>query len=89
MVLDPSFESLQLAEKIAGIAEKIGIPLYYVLNKVDPIVAARMRGGIAESSRIICEIPQDPDILEAGLSGQALADGHPAISTLVEVLERR
>ncbi len=89
MVLDPSFESLQLAEKIAGIAEKIGIPLYYVLNKVDPIVATRMRGGIAESSRIICEIPQDPDILEAGLSGQALADGHPAISTLVEVLERR
>jgi|LFRM01.1.fsa_nt_gb CO dehydrogenase maturation factor len=89
MVLDPSFESLRLAEKITGMTEGIGVPLYYVLNKTEPTMAARMREGIADPSRIICEIPQDPDILEAGLEGQALTDGHPAIGLLVEALEGR
>ncbi|NLB00843.1 MAG: ATP-binding protein [Methanomicrobiales archaeon] len=89
MVLDPSFESLRLAEKIVGMAEKIGVPLYYVLNKMDPAMAARMRKEVAESSRIVCEIPQEPGILEAGLGGQALTDGYQTIGTLVEVLERR
>jgi CO dehydrogenase maturation factor len=89
MVLDPSFESLRLAEKITGMAGGIGIPLYYVLNKTDPAMAARMREGIADPSRIICEIPQEPGILEAGLGGQALTDGRPAIGLLVEVLEGR
>ena len=88
MVLDPSFESLRLAEKIAGMAEGIGIPLYYVLNKVDPAMATRMREGVLDPSRIVCEIPQEPGILEAGLGGQALMDGHQAIGTLIEVLER-
>jgi len=89
MVLDPSFESLRLAEKITGMAEGIGVPLYYVLNKADPAMAARVREGVADPSRIVCEIPQEPGILEAGLGGQALTDGHQAIGTLVEVLERR
>ncbi|MDN7012869.1 DUF87 domain-containing protein [Methanoculleus sp. FWC-SCC3] len=89
MVLDPSFESLRLAEKITGMAEGIGVPLYYVLNKTDPTMVARMREGVADPSRIVCEIPQEPGILEAGLGGQALTDRHQAIGTLVEVLERR
>jgi CO dehydrogenase maturation factor len=89
MVLDPSFESLRLAEKITGMAGEIGIPLYYVLNRADPTMAARMREGVTDPSRIICEIPQEPGILEAGLGGQALTDWHPAIGPLVEVLEGR
>ncbi|WAI01998.1 ATP-binding protein [Methanogenium organophilum] len=87
MVLDPSFESLRLAEKIREIAGGIGIPLYYVLNKVDPGMAARMREEVTDSSRIICEIQQEPGILEAGLSGEALTNGHPVIDQLVTVLE--
>lgn len=87
MVLDPSFESLRLAEKVAGMAEGIGIPLYYVLNKADPVMTSRMREKIADPSRIICEIPQDHNILAAGLEGQVLMDGHPAVTSLVEVLE--
>ena len=89
MVLDPSFESLRLAEKVRQMAGGIGVPLYYVLNKADPAMAARMCEGIADPSRIICEIPQEPAILAAGLGGQALTDGHPAIGPLVEVLEGR
>ena len=89
MVLDPSFESLRLAEKITGMAGNIGVPLYYVLNKADPAMTARMREGIADPSRIICEIPLDHGILAAGLGGQALTGGHPAIGLLVEVLEGR
>lgn len=89
MVLDPSFESLRLAEKITGMARGIGVPLYYVLNRADPVMASRMREGVADPSRIICEIPQESGILEAGLGGQALTDRHQAIGTLVEVLEKR
>lgn len=34
MIVDPSYESLRLSPKIKDLAESIGKPIYYVLNKV-------------------------------------------------------
>ena len=87
MIVDPSFESLQLAEKVAGMTARIGVPLCYVLNRTDPPSAARLRKGLPGSSRIACEIPQDPGILAAGLDGRALDQSLPGIAALADVLD--
>jgi CO dehydrogenase maturation factor len=87
MVVDPSFESLRLAEKVGNMAARIGVPLYYILNRVDLFSAARLRRRMPESSRIACEIPQDPAILAAGLDGRALDQSHPAIVALADMLD--
>ena len=87
MVVDPSFESLRLAEKVGNMAARIGVPLYYILNRVDLFSAARLRRRMPESSRIACEIPQDPAILAAGLDGRALEQSHPGIVTLADTLD--
>ncbi|MCK9277589.1 MAG: ATP-binding protein [Methanoculleus sp.] len=87
MVVDPSFESLRLAEKVADMAARIGVPLRYVLNKTDPISAARLRESMPDPSRVVCEIPQDPGILAAGLDGRVLDQSHPAIVALANLLD--
>ena len=87
MIVDPSFESLRLAEKVGDMAARIGVPLYYILNRVDLFSAARLRRSMPESSRIACEIPPDPAILAAGLDGRALEQSHPGIVTLADTLD--
>lgn len=87
MVVDPSFESLRLVEKVRGMAERIGVPLCCVLNRTDLFSAARLRKGLPDPSRIVCEIPQDPAILAAGLDGRALDMRHPEIAALADVLD--
>jgi len=86
MVLDPSYESLVLAKKAKDMAESIHVPLYYVLSRTDADTGAWMRDAIADKSRIIGEIPQDPELLAAGLFGQEFPAGHPAVLAITENL---
>ena len=49
MVIDPSYESIRLSEKISGLADAAGKELYYVLNRVE-----------GESKAILCEnVPEN------------------------------
>ena len=34
MIIDPSYESLQLSKKVGELAQSIGKPFYYIFNKV-------------------------------------------------------
>lgn len=87
MVIDPSFESVSLAEKVAGMAGKIDIPLYYVLNKTDESSSRQVRTAISEKDRIVGEFRQDPVLLAAGLAGKELPDDYPAIPPVLEKIE--
>jgi CO dehydrogenase maturation factor len=84
MVLDPSYESVVLAKKAMEMAESIHVPLYYILSRTDADTGTRMRDAIADQSRIIGEIPQDPKLLAAGLAGQELPAGYPAILAITQ-----
>ncbi|GAB7014985.1 ATP-binding protein [Methanogenium cariaci] len=69
MVIDPSFESVRLAERVFVMSENSGVPVYYILNKWDDTYSEEIRGNIGDPSRIICEINHSPEIIYAGLSG--------------------
>jgi len=86
MVIDPSYESLLLTEQVAGMAGQRSIPLYYVLNKVDDDTSKKIRESLGDLASILGELPQDPEILMAGLEGRGLSKGHPRTATIANAL---
>jgi CO dehydrogenase maturation factor len=86
MVVDPSYESLKLSEKIGELCEQGGHPLFYVLNKVTEKNLPVLEAKIAHPEKIACRLPMQEELLDAGLSGDTLDGAYPEIRSLVEAL---
>jgi CO dehydrogenase maturation factor len=81
IVVEPSFESLELAAKIKDMAAGIGIRnVWAVLNKVpSPDIASKLEGELARRNvNIIGCIRHDPDVFKSSLEGVALKGGKAA-----------
>jgi CO dehydrogenase maturation factor len=75
-VIDPTYASSLLAEKMIDMAWAAGIGIRFVLNKVDERVAPIMERFV-ETERIIARVPYREDIFIEALKGEKL-DVHPA-----------
>ncbi|AXV37614.1 MAG: ATP-binding protein [Methanobacterium sp. BRmetb2] len=72
MIVDPSFESMKLSEKVVELSSSIGKPVYFVLNKVDETNEQFLRESITDQDMIIAAIPADTKLSLAGLKGEEL-----------------
>ena len=86
MVVDPSYESIHLSEKVCDMGRALGKPVYLILNKVDKDQADLIKSTIRDRDAVIAEIPSDPEIMMAGLKGEALDMELPEIETVVSTL---
>lgn len=86
MIVDPSYESLQLSKKIKDLAESIGKPIYYVFNKVTEENQAFMMEVVADQSAVAACIPLKQTISEAGLWGKELSHREPEVEKLAKRL---
>jgi CO dehydrogenase maturation factor len=86
MVIDPSFESLHLAQAVSEMAGSIDVPLYYVLNKTDEKTSLALQNAIHDKNRIIGDLRQDPNLLAAGLEGKAVPGDYPVVTGIVHAL---
>lgn len=86
MVVDPSYESIHLSEKIHDMGKALGKPVYFVLNKVDSEQAEMVRGALRDGDAVIAEIPAQPEILMAGLKGEPLSCGSPGIQDIMDAI---
>ena len=77
-IVDPNFESIQMADRARQIAKGAGVQTYFILNKVDDDVRAVMTDSL-DPQRIIAEIPRSNDIFLQSLKGQTLTAGIPQI----------
>lgn len=79
LVVDPSYESILLAEKIKAIAESVKIDMGTVLNKVgSPPVAEKLIFRLRQLDlHIVGTIPHDSTIFEAGLAGEPFGKNLP------------
>lgn len=86
MIADPSFESIQLSEKILGMADALGKPAGIVLNKTDAEKADMMKLAIAQPERILAVLPDNKEVLLQGLKGEKLTAEVPEIRDLISKL---
>lgn len=86
MVVDPSYESLRLSEKIHDMSEAIGRPVWFVLNKVSGEQEEMIRSAIRDRDAVIAAIPSDPEILMAGLRGDAIDKEFAGIDKIIETI---
>ncbi len=85
MVIDPSFESLKLADKVGSMGKDLEKEVFYVLNKADDEQLEMMREAMGEKE-IAAAIHVDRDILQKGLRGEALDVQLESIKELAEKL---
>jgi len=71
LVLDPSYESIRLSEKISAMAKEAGKSVHFVLNKMDKATADKISDKIGKE-RVIGFVPFTSSIQEKGLSGEEL-----------------
>lgn len=75
IVVEPSFESLELAGRVNSMAASIGIKnIWAVLNKVSsPEIASKLEGELVKRNvSIIGCIHYDPEVFETSLEGSAI-----------------
>jgi CO dehydrogenase maturation factor len=81
IVVEPSFESLQLAERVNALADGIGIEsIWAVLNKVSSDeIAAKMKEELERRGLEVAGVVyNDPQVFEACLEGRPLDDTRAA-----------
>lgn len=70
-IIDPSFESIQMADKTRQLAESAGIQAFFILNKVDDAVREAMEERLDPEKVIAC-IPRNDTLFLQSLHGEAL-----------------
>ena len=82
MVIDPSYESIHLSEKIHDMGAALGKPVFFVINKADSEQAAAVRDMLRDGDAVIAEVPAQAEILKAGLKGEPLKAASPGIQDI-------
>jgi CO dehydrogenase maturation factor len=87
-VVEPSFDSLALAEKIRYMSEGIGIPaVQAVLNKVPTLeIEEKLREELERKQiKVAGAVYLDPQISQAGFSGKKLPDNTEAAARVKQI----
>lgn len=85
-VVDPTYESFMMAEKIQEMAQKASIDLFFVLNKIDARVKNSMIKNV-DQKKIITRIPQNEQLFLESLEGKTLTAELPAIEPICELIQ--
>lgn len=88
IAVEPSLESLSVAEKIRSLAAGIDKQVWAVLNKIDSeSLALKLENVLSEKGlKVIGVVPHDPMVFEACLEGRAMGEGD-AFHAAGEVLD--
>lgn len=79
-IVDPNYESLQMAGRARQIAKGAGVETCFILNKVDDDVREVMADGL-DRERIIAAIPRNSEIFLQNLKGLPLTAGIPQLES--------
>ncbi|NOQ48666.1 MAG: DUF87 domain-containing protein [Methanococcoides sp.] len=88
MVIDPSYESIRLSEKVSELANIAGKELYFILNRAEGDTKEIMCTKVPEN-RVLATIPILESLFRAGLLGTEFQTDIPEIETISEFLEKQ
>ncbi|XRP96839.1 P-loop NTPase [Methanocaldococcus sp. 16A] len=86
-IVDPTYESIRLSQKIEEIGEKLGKKVYFIVNKVDDDTKELVLENI-NKDKIIAVIPNNKEIMKYGLKGEELNVKIPEIKEVVKFLTK-
>ncbi len=86
MVADPSYESIQLSEKIYNMATQLGKTVRFVINKADDMQAEIVKENMEHSEDVLMVVPNDAEVMLAGLKGQRIPKMVPVVAEAAEAL---
>lgn len=84
-VIDPSFESIAMAERIGQLAKGAGIEAFFILNKVEESVRATMTAGL-EEVQIVAALPRSETIFLESLHGRSLSGGLQEVEAICQFI---
>jgi CO dehydrogenase nickel-insertion accessory protein CooC1 len=89
LVVEPYYESMVMASKIRDLAAGIQKEVAVVLNKLpSKQIQNRIESALKQNSlEVIGDIPEDPEVFEAGLEGRQLERGK-ALDAAADILDR-
>jgi len=85
MVLDPSYESIRLSEKISELAEKPGSLCILFINRADKIGTQLMMETV-DKNHILTSVPSNSEVFLAGFEGEELKVELPEIESVADFL---
>jgi CO dehydrogenase maturation factor len=88
VVVEPSRESIELAQRIAGMVRDLGKELYYVLNKTDEETERTLLESLPKDM-VIAAIPNDRRVFQCGLEGSKLVLKLEAIGKIADFLREK
>jgi len=85
-VVDPTYESLTLAQRLESLAAGARTDIRFVFNKVGPQVESIMEERFA-SAKVVARVGYDQRFFMAGLEGKAIDTGWQDIAPLCRLVE--
>jgi CO dehydrogenase maturation factor len=89
VVIDPSRESILLAEKISELGRQVDKPVYYILNRIADRETEELILNSIDRERLIAIIPENKEIFISGLAGSEFNMDVKGIGEIADMLESK
>lgn len=89
VIIDPSRESILLAQKISELGEQVDKPVYYILNRVTDQETKDLLMNSIDRERVIAVIPENKEIFISGLAGNEFNMEVDGIKKIADMLESK
>jgi len=87
VVIDPSRESILLAEKISELGRQVDKPVYYILNRIADQETKEFLLNSIDREKVIAIIPENKEIFTSGLAGNEFNMDVDGIKKIADMLE--
>jgi len=89
VVIDPSRESILLAEKISELGRQVDKPVYYILNRIADQETKEFLLNSVDREKVIAIIPENKEIFISGLAGNEFNMDVEGINEIADILESK
>jgi len=89
VVIDPSRESILLAEKISELGRQVNKPVYYILNRIADQETEELLLNSIDKEKVIAIITENKEIFISGLAGNEFNMDVKGIGEIADMLETK
>jgi len=89
VIIDPSHESILLANKISRLGQQVAKPVYYVLNRIADQETKDFLLNSVDKEKVIAIIPEIKELFMSGLTGNEFSIEVEGVRQIADILESK